>query len=57
MKEKISKLIDLKSIVTMIMTGGLLYGFIANKIEAQDFLQLATMVFMFYFTKKENKEE
>lgn len=57
MKEKIAKLIDLKTIITIIMTCGLLYGFIVDKVDATDFVQLATMIFMFYFTKKENKEE
>lgn len=54
MKEKIAKLIDLKSIVTIIMTIGLIYGFIVGKIQADQFITLVTMVFMFYFQK--NKE-
>lgn len=54
-KEKIAKLIDLKSIVTLLITGALIYGFINKMIEADQFITLATMVFMFYFTKK-NKE-
>lgn len=56
MKEKIAKLIDLKSIVTIIMTGSLVYGFAENKIQADQFITLATMVFMFYFTKKKESE-
>lgn len=55
-KERIAKLIDLKSIVTIIMTIGLLYGFITNKIQADQFITLATMIFMFYF-QKNGKEE
>lgn len=56
MKEKIAKLIDLKSIVTIIITIALVYGFAVDKIQADQFITLATMVFMFYFTKKkENK--
>nr|DAH24329.1 MAG TPA: hypothetical protein [Caudoviricetes sp.] len=56
MKEKLAKLIDLKSIVTIIMTIALVYGFIASKIQADQFITLATMVFMFYFTKKKESE-
>lgn len=55
-KEKIAKLIDLKSIVTLLMTGTLMYGFINKMIEADQFITLATMVFMFYFTKKKEAE-
>lgn len=56
MKEKLAKLIDLKSIVTIIMTIALVYGFIVNKIQADQFITLATMVFMFYFQKKKESE-
>lgn len=55
MKEKFAKLIDLKSIVTIIITIALVYGFITNKIQADQFITLATMVFMFYFQKKESE--
>ena len=55
MKEKIAKLIDLKSIVTMAMTGALVFGFVVGKIQADQFITLVTMVFMFYFQKKESE--
>lgn len=56
-KEKIAKLIDLKSIVTLLITGALIYGFINKMIEADQFITIATMVFMFYFTKKKEDAE
>jgi hypothetical protein len=56
-KEKIAKLIDLKSIVTLLITGALIYGFINKMIEADQFITIATMVFMFYFTKKKEDVE
>lgn len=56
-KEKIAKLIDLKSIVTILMTVALIYGFIKKMIEPDQFVQLATMIFMFYFTKKKEDAE
>jgi hypothetical protein len=58
-KEKIAKLIDLKSIITIIMTAGLVWGFVNNKISNEQFITLATMTFTFYFTrpKEETKKE
>ena len=55
MKEKIAKLIDLKSIITLALAITLIYGFIANKIDSKDFLVYVTMVFTFYFAKKNNE--
>ena len=57
MKEKLTKLIDLKSIITLALAITLIYGFVDNKIEAKDFLVYVTMVFTFYFAKKDSKEE
>ena len=54
--EKISKLIDLKSIVTLSLTCALIWGFVHSKIEAKDFLIYVAMVFSFYFSKKDTKE-
>lgn len=51
MKDRIAKLIDLKSIVTIIITIALVYGFIVGKVESDQFLTIATMIFMFYFQK------
>ena len=53
MKDKIAKLIDLKSIITILITGSLIYGFVVNKINAEQFMTIATMIFTFYFAKKE----
>ena len=57
MKEKIAKLIDLKSIVTLCLTGLLIYGLVSGKFESSDVMTIVVMVFTFYFAKKENKEE
>ncbi len=56
MKEKISKLIDLKSIITIIMVVSLAVGFFMNKINASEFIPLVTMILTFYFTKKDKKD-
>lgn len=57
MKERIAKLIDLKSIVTILITGALIYGFIVNKIEPKDFMMIVAMIFTFYFSKKKDGDE
>ena len=56
MKQKIAKLIDLKSIITILVTGCLIYGFIVGKINSEQFMTIATMIFTFYFAKKENNK-
>ena len=55
--EKICKLIDLKSIITLALAITLIYGFVVNKIDSKDFLVYVTMVFTFYFAKKDEKKE
>ena len=55
MKEKLSKLLDLKSLVTLAIVGVLCQQTIVGNIEAQQFLQIATIVIMFYFTKPNKK--
>lgn len=56
MKEKITKLIDLKSIITILITGTLIYGFVINKVNAEQFMTIATMIFTFYFAKKGSED-
>ncbi len=55
MKEKFAKLIDVKTIVTFILVGGLI-GFIScGKLEAKEITPLATMAVSFFFAVKLNK--
>lgn len=56
MKEKISKLIDLKSIITILITGCLIYGFVVDKINNEQFMTIATMIFTFYFAKRKGDD-
>lgn len=53
-KEKLAKLIDLKSIITLIMSIALVIGFFKDMIPCEQFIPFATMVFMFYFQKKKD---
>ena len=52
MKNRLAKLIDLKSIITILITACLIYGF---KVNNEQFMTIATMIFKFYFAKKSDK--
>lgn len=54
MKETFSKLIDLKSIITIIMVSGLVAGWFLNKVTSEQFIPLVTMILTFYFAKKDS---
>lgn len=56
MKERIAKLIDLKSIVTLIMVIALVIGFFMNKVTPEMFVPMVTMIMTFYFAKKDKEE-
>lgn len=65
MKEKLAKLVDVKSIVTIVLT--MVFSFLAltGRITGQDFLTVFSVVIAFYFgtqskkndTTNENKKE
>ena len=49
MKNKIAKLIDVKSLVTLILTAVFAYLAIKGKISGTEFLTIFTVVIGFYF--------
>lgn len=53
--QKINKLIDLKSILTLMLTVYLCWGFQNDKIDSKEFLILVTMCFNFFFNYQNNK--
>lgn len=55
--KKIAKLIDLKSIITLAITGFLMYGFVVKVISAEQFMTVATMILTYYFAKKDKNKE
>ena len=57
MKEKLTKLINVKSIITFAIVGVLCYLSVVGKIEAKGFLSLANMVVIFYFGTQNGKKE
>lgn len=53
----IIKLLGVRTLVTLSITGALVYGFVVGKVNAEHFMTLATMIFTFYFAKKEQEVE
>lgn len=53
MKKRLANLIDLKSIITIIMVVSLSVAFFQDKITAEQFVPLVTMILTFYFAKKD----
>lgn len=49
MKEKLAKLLSVKSIVTLVLTGVFSYLCIANHVSEQQFMTIFTVVISFYF--------
>lgn len=57
MKKALTNLIKVKTLITLAVTGAMIYGFISNKISTELFMPIVTMILTYYFTKKENKEK
>ena len=57
MLKKLAKLIDVKSIVTFVLTGVFAYLSITGVISGEQFLTVFTMVVSFYFGTQAGKKE
>ena len=60
MLEQLKKLIDVKSIMTLVFSGVFCYLSATGKLEAEQFLTIFTMVVSFYFgvqVQKHNSNE
>lgn len=55
--EKFADLIDLKSIITIIMVVSLAIAFFMDKVTAEQFIPLVTMIITFYFAKKSDSKD
>lgn len=53
-KEKLAKLISVKSIITILLSFAFVYLAITNKVSAQDFNTVFIMVMTYYFTRQTN---
>lgn len=54
-RDRIAKLIDVKTIVTFALTGAFVYLSVCEKIEPQIFMTIYTMVIGFYFGTQHEK--
>lgn len=54
-KERIAKLIDLKSIITVIMIVALVIGWFTDKVTSEQFVPMVMMIMTFYFAKNDKK--
>ena len=57
MKDRIVKLLDVKSIVTFALTGAFVYQSIIGRIDAQIFITIYSTVIAFYFGTQVSKEK
>lgn len=57
MGKKLAKLIDVKSIVTFVLTGVFAYLSIIGVVSGEQFLTVFTMVISFYFGTQAGKRE
>ena len=55
MKEALTKLIKVKTIVTLVLTGVFSYLAIAGVIDAKEFVTIFTVIIAFYFGTQANK--
>ena len=56
-KEKLAKLINVKSIVTLILCGVFAYLSIAGMVASEQFLTIFTVVISFYFGTQATKDK
>ena len=52
MRDALYKLLKVKSIITLMVAAGLIWGFISGNIGEDQFMQIGVMVFTFYFAKQ-----
>lgn len=55
MKNQLLKLLEVKSIITIILAYGVTWGFAVGSVTPQEYLTLVTMAFTFYFSYQNKK--
>ena len=53
--KRLAALCSVKSIVTIVLTAGFLYGFIVDKISGQEFMTIFSVIIAFYFGTQSQK--
>lgn len=54
--QKITKLIDVKSLISMLFANCLSIAFLRGKVDVKDYLTVCTMAFTFFFSYQNNKK-
>ena len=57
MKEKLAKLVNVNSIITLILCGVFAYLSVAGKVASEQFLTIFTVVISFYFGTQATKDK
>ena len=57
MLEKITKLIDVKSIVTLVLTGVFAFLAVSERISEDQFMIVFIMIMTYFFTKRKDQAE
>lgn len=55
--KKISKLIDVKSLISMLFASCLSIAFLRGEVDVKDYLTVCTMAFTFFFSYQTKKNE
>jgi hypothetical protein len=56
MRKALTNLVKVKTIITLAVTGAMIYGFVKGKISTELFMPIVTMILTYYFTKKEESQ-
>lgn len=57
MKEKLTKLLNVKSLITILLSGVFAYLSISGVISGEQFLTIFTVIISFYFGTQTNKDK
>lgn len=55
--QKIAKLVDVKSLISMLFASCLSIAFLQGKVDVKDYLTVCTMAFTFFFSYQTKKNE
>lgn len=56
-KERLAKLIDVKTVVTFMVVGVFSYLAVVDRVETKDFMAVVLMIITFFFAKKADQAE
>lgn len=57
MKKRLANLLSVKSIVTIIATGAMVFGFVMDRISAEQFMMVYSSIIAFYFGTQSQKNQ